>query len=278
MDEQGDHAPVYAGTPQSCRFVAKNASGMPATRILNVPVSLVGLHRAVETIVGWCEMRTPHYVCVRDVHGIMRAQKDAALLALHEGAGMVTPDGMPLVWLARYRGHTEVSRACGADLVTELCRVSVTEGLRHYLYGGKPGVADRMARSLADRFPGLQMVGTATPPFRPMTSEEDAAATAAIVATRPDIVWVGLSTPTQEYWMRDHVGRIPGATLIGVGAAFDFHAGDVKRAPRWMQKAGLEWLHRLSSEPRRLWRRYLVLAPTFVWRAVRDELADSARR
>jgi N-acetylglucosaminyldiphosphoundecaprenol N-acetyl-beta-D-mannosaminyltransferase len=202
----------------------------------------------------------------------MRAQDDADLMQLHEQAGMVTPDGMPLVWLARSRGYQEVGRTCGSDLVLSLCEISIKEGLRHYFFGGKPGVAERLAEKLSARFPGLQVVGTATPPFRKMTPEEDVAATAAITAARPDIVWVGLSTPTQEYWMRDHVGRIPGATLMGVGAAFDFHAGDVKRAPRWMQQVGLEWLHRLSSEPRRLWRRYLVLAPRFVMRAAREEL------
>lgn len=257
------------------RFAARNRSGIPATRILDVPVSIVGLDSAVAAIIGWVRQKQAHYVCVRDVHGVMRAQDDPALMALHEDAGLVTPDGMPLVWLARRRGHAEVSRACGADLVNELCRVSVEHGYRHYFYGGKPGVAERMAAVLSGRFPGLQVAGTATPPFRPLTAEEDAEATARIVAAAPDIVWVGLSTPTQEFWMRDHVGRIPGATLMGVGAAFDFHAGDVKRAPRWMQKAGLEWLHRLCSEPRRLWRRYLVLAPRFVVRALREEFRAS---
>lgn len=252
-------------------FAGANASGVAATRILGIPVSLVDLNKAVATILDWCEAGSAHFVCVRDVHGIMRAQEDPALFALHQQAGLVTPDGMPLVWLARHRGHAHVGRACGADLVQELCRRSVERGYRHYFYGGKPGVAERMAQALSEQYPGLQVAGTSTPPFRAMTAEEDAQATQEIVAARPHIVWVGLSTPTQEFWMRDHVGRIPGATLMGVGAAFDFHAGDVKRAPRWMQKSGLEWLHRLLSEPRRLWRRYLVLAPRFVVRAAREE-------
>lgn len=273
MYKRKQSSPIGGGrAPRSTRFAAANASGIAATRILDIPVSLVGLESAVNAICGWIAARQAHYVCVRDVHGVMRAQDDNELLALHEGAGLVTPDGMPLVWLSRLRGHRGVSRACGADLVDELCRVSVKDGLRHYFYGGKPGVAGRMADVLAARYPGLQVAGTATPPFGAMTAEEDAAATAAIVAARADIVWVGLSTPTQEYWMRSHVGRIPGATLLGVGAAFDFHAGDVKRAPRWMQRAGLEWFHRLVSEPRRLWRRYLVLAPKFVVRVLREEL------
>ncbi len=257
---------------QEDRLLAKSAAGVPATRILGVPVSLVGLETAVDTILGWAKNGQAQYVCVRDVHGVMRAQESPELMALHEGAGLVTPDGMPLVWLARHRGHHEVTQTCGSDLVIELCRASVDLGIRHYFYGGKPGVAERLAAVLTDRFPGLQVAGMYCPPFRALTSEEDAQITAEIAATRPHIVWVGLSTPTQEFWMRDHVGRIPGATLMGVGAAFDFHTGDVKRAPHWMRRRGLEWLHRLWSEPRRLWRRYLLLAPQFVRQAVSEEL------
>lgn len=215
-------------------------------------------------ILSWVKGGQSQYICVRDVHGIMRAQEEGELVEIHDRAGLVTPDGMPLVWLARWRGHDHVSRVCGADLVAELCAASVSRGIGHYFYGGKPDVAERMAAALVARFPGLNVVGTNTPPFGAMSNEEDAAHTAEIAASGAGVVWVGLSTPKQEYWMRDHVGRIPGATLIGVGAAFDFYAGDVKRAPGWMHRSGLEWLHRLASEPRRLWRRYLVLAPKFV--------------
>lgn len=222
------------------------------------------MSQAIGIILSWIDQGLAHYICVRDVHGIMRAQDDAALLEIHDHAGLVTPDGMPLVWLARWRGHSNVGRVCGADLVTELCVASVEHGIGHYFYGGKPGVAERMAAALKARFPKLEIVGTATPPFGAISLEEDEAATATIAAANPKIIWVGLSTPKQEYWMRDHVGRIPGATLIGVGAAFDFYAGDVKRAPQWMHKSGFEWLHRFLSEPRRLWRRYLVLAPKFI--------------
>lgn len=246
------------------RNATVTASNVAATRVLGVPVSTINMPQALAIILSWIEHGIAHYICVRDVHGIMRAQEDAALLEIHNGAGLVTPDGMPLVWLAQWRGHSEVSRVCGADLVAELCGASTEQGIGHYFYGGKPGVAERMAAELKIRFPNLNVVGTATPPFGPMSAEDDQEATVAIAATRPGIVWVGLSTPKQEYWMRDHVGRIPGATLIGVGAAFDFYAGDIKRAPAWMHRRGLEWLHRLASEPRRLWRRYLVLAPRFV--------------
>ncbi len=235
--------------------------------MLDVPVSLVTMPRAVATIVNWVQRGQAEYVCIRDVHGVMRAQNDPELMSIHNHAGMVTPDGMPLVWIARHRGH-DVSRVCGADLVAALCAVSVDNGIRHYFYGGKPGVAARMAAALQTRFPKLNVAGASTPPFHSLSTEEDAAATAEISAARPHVVWVGLSTPKQEYWMRDHVGRIPGATLIGVGAAFDFYAGDVKRAPEWMHHNGLEWLHRLASEPGRLWRRYLVMAPHFVGKVI----------
>jgi N-acetylglucosaminyldiphosphoundecaprenol N-acetyl-beta-D-mannosaminyltransferase len=240
------------------------ASGTAATRVLGVPISIINMPQAIDIILSWIARGQAHYICVRDVHGVMRAQEDPELLEIHNGAGLVTPDGMPLVWLARSRGHANVSRVCGADLVEQLCAASVEHGIGHYFYGGKPGVAQRMAETLAARFPGLKVVGTDTPPFGPMSAERDHAATSAIARAQPGVVWIGLSTPKQEYWMRDHVGRIPGATLVGVGAAFDFHAGDVKRAPVWMHHSGLEWLHRLASEPKRLWQRYLVLAPKFV--------------
>lgn len=261
--------------PQSTMVDAnrtETAAGVPATRVLGVPVSTINMGVAVRTILKWVAQRSSHYVCVRDVHGIMRAQDDAALMDIHHGAGLITPDGMPLVWIMRARGYKDASRVCGADLVAALCDASQAAGARHYFYGGKPGVAERMAQELVRRYPALQVVGTGTPPFRAMTAEEDEAATQEITAAHPDIVWVGLSTPKQEYWMRDHVGRVPGATLLGIGAAFDFYAGDVKRAPRWMHHSGLEWLHRLISEPRRLWRRYLVLAPRFVVLFLRQRL------
>lgn len=221
---------------------------------------------------SWVSSATPNFVCIRDVHGVMLAQSDPNLMAIHHQAGMVTPDGMPLVWISRLRGHASVQRVCGPDLVDRVCQASEAAGVRHYFYGGKPGVAERMASALLDRYPKLLVAGTATPPFRPLSAEEDEAATAAIAAEAPGIVWVGLSTPKQEYWMRDHVGRIPGATLIGVGAAFDFYSGEVKRAPGWMQRNGVEWLYRLGSEPRRLWRRYLVLAPIFVVKVASETL------
>lgn len=255
---------------QSDPALTESPAGLPATRVLGVPVTLQSMECAVRTILGWAARAAANFVCVRDVHGVMRAQDDPMLLELHSKAGMVTADGMPLVWLSRLRGH-QVERVCGADLVTAVVEAGLECGLRHYFYGGKPGVAEQFAEALAARHPGLLVAGTGTPPFRQLTLEEDREETGRIISANPQVVWVGLSTPKQEYWMRDHVSTIPGAILIGVGAAFDFHAGLVKRAPRWMQRCGLEWFHRLVSEPRRLWRRYLILAPKFLYRVITTE-------
>lgn len=261
-------APLYPETERFDGNRAMSAGGVPATRILSIPVSTVNMQTAVETIMGWVAKQAAHFICVRDVHGIMRAQNDPELAEIHDRAGLVTPDGMPLVWILHSRGYNASSRVCGADLVAALCEASIATGARHYFFGGKPGVAERMSVELTRQFPGLQIAGVSTPPFHPLSDQEDAVITGRIAAASPNIVWVGLSTPKQEYWMRDHVGLIPGATLIGVGAAFDFYAGDVKRAPPWMRGSGLEWLHRLLTEPRRLWRRYLLLAPKFVFQVI----------
>lgn len=259
-------------------YAATTAAGIPATRVLGVPISAINMSVAVDTVLKWVKNRNAHYICVRDVHGVMRAQADEALMAIHNDAGLITPDGMPLAWTLKARGYTESTRVCGADLVAALCAASVTHGVRHYFYGGKPGVAERMASKLSQMFPGLYVAGASTPPFGNVTLAEDEAIVTEISFTQPDVVWVGLSTPKQEYWMRDHVGRIPGATLIGVGAAFDFYAGDVKRAPEWMHNIGLEWLHRLISEPRRLWRRYLILAPMFLILSIRGGLLGRLKK
>ncbi len=232
--------------------------------ILGVPVSAIDMPMALDIIEGWIAERRPGFVCLRDVHGVMLCQKDEALMRIHKDAGMVAPDGMPLVWVGRLMGARRMRRVCGPDLMPALCERSLAGGYRHFFYGGGPGVAERLAENLRTRFPGLAVAGTYAPPFRPMSAEEDAAAVRRINGSGADIVWVGLSTPKQERWMAEHLGRLDAPVMLGVGAAFDFHAGAVRRAPRWMQRSGLEWLFRLLAEPRRLWRRYLVLAPKFV--------------
>ena len=177
---------------------------------------------------------------------------------------------MPLVWLSRARGFGYVNRVYGPDLMLALCERSLSKGYRHFLYGGAPGVPEKLAENLKRRFPGLDVVGTYSPPFRPLTHEEDERVVRMINEAGPDIVWVGLSTPKQERWMAGHIGRLEAPVLIGVGAAFDFHSGVKRQAPRWMQRSGLEWLFRLLTEPRRLWRRYLIYNSLFVWNLMKE--------
>jgi N-acetylglucosaminyldiphosphoundecaprenol N-acetyl-beta-D-mannosaminyltransferase len=219
----------------------------------------------LRTIEDWISRREPHYVCVTPVHAVMESQRDKELRRIHNAAGLVTPDGMPLVWLSRLMGFPNVERVYGPDLTLAMCERSIKPRYQHFFYGGGPGVAEKLVLRLRSRFPGLKVCGTYSPPFRPLTLEEDRAIVAEINATKPDIVWVGISTPKQQYWMAEHVGQLSAPVLIGVGAAFDFHAGIKRQAPRWMQKIGLEWLFRLLSEPRRLWRRYLIDNPWFLW-------------
>lgn len=231
--------------------------------VLGVPVSATTLDSASSAIVNWAKDNVGRCVFIRDVHGVMQAQDDAQLMQLHHQAAMVTPDGMPLVWLGRKAG-LPVSRTCGPDLMERVLADSPVSGLRHFFYGGKPGVAEQLKSTFESRYPGLDVVRTDTPPFRALTSAELMTVAQEINDSGADVVWVGLSTPKQEHLMHALVPHVK-ATLIGVGAAFDFHTGAVQRAPHWMRGIGLEWSWRLASEPRRLWRRYLVMAPRFVW-------------
>jgi N-acetylglucosaminyldiphosphoundecaprenol N-acetyl-beta-D-mannosaminyltransferase len=248
------------------------AAPVPRTNVLGVGVSALTMDSAVQIIDGWIVRQQPHYVCVSGVHGVMESQRDERLRRIHNAAGLVTPDGMPLVWLNHLHGQRHVERVYGPDLLLAVCAHSLTAGYRHYFYGGAEGVPELLAARLSERFPGLQVAGTFSPPFRALTADEDADVIARINASQADIVWVGLSTPRQERWMADHVGRLRAPVLVGVGAAFDFHAGLKPQAPRWMQRNGLEWLFRLLSEPRRLARRYLLNNPLFVFLVVQQAL------
>jgi N-acetylglucosaminyldiphosphoundecaprenol N-acetyl-beta-D-mannosaminyltransferase len=207
-------------------------------------------------------------VCVTGVHGVMESQRDEELRRIHNRAGMVTPDGMPLVWLSRLAGQGHVRRVYGPDLMLACCQRSPGIGHRHFFYGGAEGVPQRLIDRLQARFPGLAVAGGYSPPFGALSPEEDEAIVRRINGANADIVWVGLSTPKQEHWMSEHRERLSAPVLIGVGAAFDFNAGLKRQAPRWMQQSGTEWLFRLLTEPRRLWRRYLVNNPVFVWKVL----------
>lgn len=244
--------------------------------ILGVGVHPQTLDGAVDTLGGWIARREPHYVCITGVHGVVASQDDHDLLRIHNEAGMVTTDGMPLVWLSRRRtaNGTVVERVYGPELMLHTFARSETDGWRHFLYGASPDTLARLRANLEERFPGAEIVGAFSPPFRALDPGEDEAIEARIIQARPDIVWVGLSTPRQEEWMAAHVGRVHAPVLVGVGAAFDFHAGVRRQAPRWVQRAGLEWAFRLASEPRRLAGRYLRNNPRFMWMITREALRD----
>lgn len=266
-----------AARNETNRIAARNAVSAPNTPrtvdILGVPVSAITMASAAETIIGWARRGEARSVCVADVHSIMQAQKNPAHAQALRSADMITPDGKPLSWLARLRGEKTMRQVCGPELLPTVCAMTAGRGIKHYFYGGAPGVAEKLAAKLKQDYAGLEIVGVECPPFRTLSAEEKADVVARIKASGADIVWVGLGCPKQELWCAENVAPIGQATVIGVGAAFDFHTGRIERAPQWMRDAGLEWLHRLASEPKRLWRRYLVLAPQFVGMAARESAA-----
>ncbi len=240
------------------------ADPVTRTNVLGVGISAVNLRSAPEIIDGWIKAGARKYVCVTGVHGVMESQSDDELRGIHNAAGMVTPDGMPMVWLSRWHGHKHVGRVYGPDLMLEVFRRSAAAGYRHYFYGGADGVPEKLTEAMTGQFPKALIAGTYSPPFRALTDEEDAAIVHRINECAPDIVWVGLSTPKQERWMASHVGRLRAPVLIGVGAAFDFHAELKRQAPKWIQHSGFEWLYRMLQEPQRLTRRYMVNNPAFL--------------
>jgi N-acetylglucosaminyldiphosphoundecaprenol N-acetyl-beta-D-mannosaminyltransferase len=239
-------------------------SPLPRVDILGVRISAINLGQAVGEIEAWVGHRERHYVNVCNVHTIMECQQDVRMKRLVNASGLSTPDGMPLVWLSRLHAFRNAARVYGPDLMVALCERSQTTGHRHFFYGGAPGIAERLVERLQLRFPRLQVAGTYTPPFRKVGTIEDRSILDRIDAARPDIVWVGLGTPKQDHWVADHRPLLEAPVLIAIGAAFDFHAGVLRQAPRWMQRSGLEWSFRLAQEPRRLAYRYLVLNPLFV--------------
>lgn len=204
------------------------------------------------------------YICVTSVHGVVMAQDDPEIARILNEADIATPDGMPLVWAMRSFGWRSQQRVYGPTLLLEICREAACSGQRIFLYGGRDESLPVLATKLRERFPGLIVAGAFAPPFRPLTTEEDEAVQGMIRESNADLVFIGISTPKQEKWMYEHRECFPGVTMIGVGAAFDFHAGRTKQAPSWMQRNGLEWLFRLAMEPRRLWKRYLLITPRFL--------------
>jgi N-acetylglucosaminyldiphosphoundecaprenol N-acetyl-beta-D-mannosaminyltransferase len=230
--------------------------------ILGVGVSAVNMEQAIDRIDGWVGARESAYVCVCPVHSIMECRRSDEVRHIFNAAGMVTPDGMPVVWVAQLSGHPEVRRVYGPDLML----AALEHGRhRHFFYGGGPGVAVRLAEVLKTRFPDLQIAGSFEPPFAPLDQLCTPEAAELINRSEADVVWVGMSSPKQDQWMARMRPLLKAPVLIAVGAAFDFHSGTVKQAPRLMQRWGLEWTFRLAMQPRRLWRRYLIDNPWFLW-------------
>ncbi len=232
--------------------------------VLGVGVHALDLPLAVEHLGTSVLEGRKGYVCVTGVHGVMEARRDAEFRRILDRALLVVPDGMPTVWVGRLQGHRQMRRVFGPDLMLELCRRSVSEGFTHFLYGGRPGVAEDLRSNLSRLAPGIRIVGMFTPPFRPLVPQEQTELEDAMGKLRPDIVWVGLNTPKQERFMAENIDRLACKVMIGVGAAFDFHTGRLKDSPDWVKEAGLQWLHRLRQEPSRLWKRYLTNNPSFL--------------
>jgi N-acetylglucosaminyldiphosphoundecaprenol N-acetyl-beta-D-mannosaminyltransferase len=238
----------------------------PTVSVLGVPLALTDYERTMDWMDATIARRGKGYICVAATHTVVATQDDPGLKAAVMGASLVVPDGQPVVWAMNALGHDLSSRVYGPDLMAKFCERSALTGARMFLYGGRnQGALVQLALNLRRRFAGLQIVGGYSPPFRALSEEEIDAVVAEINHARPDVVWVGIGVPKQEKWMATLRDRIDAPVLVGVGAAFDFHAGLVPQAPSWMQSAGLEWLYRLGQEPRRLWKRYLTNNPRFVF-------------
>lgn len=249
--------------PSFQRKLCPPSTGVKWTNVLGVRVSAINLKIATRMICDVVEGKVKEYVCVRDAHGIIRCQSDPELRAIHNRAFLVTPDGMPLVWALKHAGHAHSGRVYGPDLMLSVFDAGRAYGLRHYLYGATSETLQQLQGRLLARYPDARIVGSYAPPFRQQSPQEEADAAARINQSRCDVIWVGLSSPKQELWMARMRDRLDAPVLIGVGAAFDFHAGLKRQAPKFVQTSGFEWAFRLLCEPRRLWRRYLFVVPTF---------------
>jgi N-acetylglucosaminyldiphosphoundecaprenol N-acetyl-beta-D-mannosaminyltransferase len=235
-------------------------------RVVSLDTTVINIDDAIYRIVEMARGHESRYVCFSTVHMVMESHDDAEFGAKVNAADMIVTDGMPLVWMQRRQGRREGGRVRANDLMTQLCEVAARENIKVGFYGGRQEVIDAMVARAKKELPGLQIAYAYSPPFRPLTAEEDAQITEEIKNSGAQILFMGLGCPKQENWMAAHRGKIP-AVMLGVGASFDFYAGNVKESPQWLQNIGLEWLYRLTQEPRRLWYRYLILNPRFMFLA-----------
>jgi N-acetylglucosaminyldiphosphoundecaprenol N-acetyl-beta-D-mannosaminyltransferase len=258
---QGGAAASWARVPGSN---ATTEDGIDRVNILGVRVGATNLAAAVEHVAGLIRNDRRSYLCVADAHVIVESRRDPAFRALLNEAALVTADGMPLVWLARANGYRSAGRVYGPDLMLAVIERMLPLEAIHFFYGASETTLGGLQEKLRQRFPGIRVGGAISPPFRALSAAEERDTIDAINRARPHIVWVGLGAPKQEMWMARNRPRLDANVLIGVGAAFDFHAGLVRQAPLWLQRSGFEWLFRIVQEPRRLWRRYLLTIPRFI--------------
>jgi N-acetylglucosaminyldiphosphoundecaprenol N-acetyl-beta-D-mannosaminyltransferase len=247
----------------------KVAERRTTSRVIGTNIDVLHCDEALNRIRDWAVKRESHYVCLCNVHSVVTASQDPAFAAALDQADMVAPDGAPVAWMLRKSGYANQSRITGPDLMWAYCEQASAREELIYLYGSAPETLALLQAKLAQYFPGLKVVGAYSPPYRQLTSDERAEVVKNINASGAGTVWVSLGCPKQELWMAEHKGQIKGV-MLGVGAAFDFIAGTTRRAPYWMQYRGLEWLYRLASEPRRLWKRYLVTNTLFIFGATRQ--------
>jgi N-acetylglucosaminyldiphosphoundecaprenol N-acetyl-beta-D-mannosaminyltransferase len=232
--------------------------------VLGVGIDALNMRTAVAAIDAAIASGHKGYVCVTGVHGIMEAQTDEHFRTILNNSFLTTPDGMPTVWVGKRQGFRCMNRVYGPDLMLEICQVSISKAYTHFLYGGKPGVAERLKSVLECQHPGIRIVGAYCPPFRLLNKAEERDLIERVADLKPELFWVGLSTPKQERFMAEFIHKLDTKLMLGVGAAFDIHAGLLKDSPTWVKRAGLQWVHRLYQEPRRLCKRYLVNNPKFV--------------
>lgn len=245
---------------------------MSKAQILGVHTDAQTFPQAITQLAQWAASPDRRYVCTCPVYTLMMCRENANVMQAINGADMVTADGMPVVWVQRQRGFPQAERVYGPDVMLALCEKTAGTGLRHFFWGGQPGVADQLVGRLKAQFQKLAVAGTFSPPIADLESQPDPAVIERLNASQADIIWVGLGSPKQDLWMSLYRPTLSAPLLIGVGAAFDMLAGVRSQAPRWMQRSGLEWLFRLAQEPRRLARRYLVYNPLFVWHVLRESL------
>jgi N-acetylglucosaminyldiphosphoundecaprenol N-acetyl-beta-D-mannosaminyltransferase len=246
----------------------ENKTPLPRTNVLGVGVCALDMNGAVRELLSVRQKKQRGYVCVTSVHGVIESQRDEKLRQIHNRSLMTVPDGMPLVWMGREQGFVDMGRVYGPDLMLRVCEAG-GDRFTHFLYGATHETLEKLKTNLERKFPGIRIAGMYAPPFRPLNDQEEQELNQLVSDCRPDFFWVGLSTPKQERFMASHTAgtdhELDCGIMFGVGAAFDIHAGDLKDAPRWVKNSGLQWFYRLCQEPKRLWRRYLDIVPTFLF-------------